>query len=338
MAINQFFISSLILAVALFDNLQANIRMGVAISSRYVGDREVAWRIKIAGEKLGWTVYLDENEGCQLQKIEQLDWVICLLTNNKYFHPGCSNYLTVFHPFSYLDEERKLLPFGEKYDGYLLTINDRDTIENSLQQKNKEFHFIPFYPSVYGVPYREVVLNNLVTMIPAWSNRLHQVKFKKLYKLLSESGIAKFYGVKKIEDISDDSYMGPIPFDGVSVINILQRHGIVLIMHSNIHNEEQIPSGRIFEAAAASTVIISDENPFVKKHFGDSVFYIDTSLTARTIYDQIQGHLDVIFREPNKALEMAKAAHQIFMDNFEMSDQLLKLEAMHREIISKKGS
>jgi hypothetical protein len=186
------------------------------------------------------------------------------------------------------------------------------------------------------VEYQEVALNNLVTMIPVWSNRLTDSKFKTLYHLLSRTGFVKFYGVERHKEIIEDGYMGKLPFDGVSVINILQQHGITLILHSDIHNQEGIPTSRIFEAAAASAVIISDENPFVKRHFGDSVFYIDTSLSAEEIYMQIQDHLRTIYSDQKKALEMARESHQIFIDNFLMTDQLLKLEALHRQIQLKK--
>lgn len=334
---NTIFFSSLIFGFIFIANLQANVRIGVATASSYVGDREVAWRIKIAGESLGWEVLLDEDNGRHLQD-QQLDWVICMLPNNEFHNPNCPNYQVIFHPFWYLDDERKLVPFYEKYDGYLLTINDRETIENSLRLSGKEFHYIPFYPSVYSLPYREVALNNLVTMVPVWSNRITDKKFRTLYKLLSQTGFVKFYGVSRNEDILPQGYMGSIPFDGVSVINILQQHGIVLVLHSDIHNKECIPSSRIFEAAAASTVIICDENNFVKEHFGDSVFYIDTTLPAKSIYKQILKHLQTIYRNPKKALEMAKTAHQIFVENFEMSDQLLKLEALNQKILSQKNN
>ena len=165
-------------------------------------------------------------------------------------------------------------------------------------------------------------------------------KYKNLYKMLSQSGFAKFYGLYEDKEIILDGYMGKIPFDGCSVIDILQKHGIVLILHSDVHNNEGLPSSRIFEAVAASTVIISDQNPFVKQHFGDSVFYIDTSLAAEEIYMQIEKHMEVILLAPEKALQMAEKAHQIFTDNFLLTDQLLQLEAMNREIKSsqkKKG-
>ena len=178
-----------------------------------------------------------------------------MLPQNQFFNHSFPNYLMVFHPFSYLDEQRRFKPFYEKYDGYLLTINDRETLQSALELKNKEFHYIPFYPTVHNVPYQELTFNNLVIMIPVWSNRLTDPKFRNLYNLLSRTGFAKLYGVGKNNNIVPESYMGAIPFDGVSVIEILQKHGIVLVFHSNIHNEESIPSSRIFEAAAASTII-----------------------------------------------------------------------------------
>ena len=324
------------MVIVFFPTLQA-ITMGVVINSNYVGEREVAWRIKIAGENLGWTVIIDENQGCEIQNMKELDWVICLIPKNEFSNPYCLNYQTIFHPFSYLDNQRKLVEFYEKYDGYLLTINDRETIEEGLKLKNKEFNFIPFYPTVYHVPYKKIELNNLFTTIPVWGNRLKERKFRTLYRFLSQKENVKFYGVNKNADIISNGYMGKIPFDGVSVINILQQHGIVLVIHSDIHNKEEIPSSRIFEAAAASTVIISDKNAFIKKYFGDSVLYIDTSLSAETIFGQIEEHLDFIYKNPEKALEMARKAHEIFIENFEMSSQLLKLETLHNEILLKRG-
>lgn len=330
------FFKTLVIALALFTaNLHATIRVGLVTASNYVGDREVAWRIKIAGKKLGWKIYLDEKEGVEVQN-RKLDWVICMLPFHKLFHPSCPNYLMVFHPFNYLNPQRKFTDHSSKYDGYLLTINDRKTLKTGLKEKNKEFHHVRFYPTIYSVPYKKLSLNNLVVMIPVWGNRLADPKFGALYQLLNKSGFAKFYGVSKHTSVDPQNYMGSIPFDGVSVIKALQKHGIVLVFHSNVHNQEAIPSARIFEAAASSTVIISDENPFVKKHFEDSVFYIDTTQSGENIFKQIQAHMTTIRNNPKKALKMAKKAHKIFEKNFTMEDQLLNLLDMHKRVISKK--
>ena len=171
-----------------------------------------------------------------------------------------------------------------------------------------------------------------MTSIPVWGNRINEEKFKTFYSLLSRSGLVKFYGPQKKQGIVQSGYMGQIPFDGISVLDTLQKHGIVLVIHSSHHNDNKIPSGRIFEAAAASTVIISDENSFVKEHFVDSVYYIDTSLSAEEIYNQIIDHMNHIADDPETALAKAKKAHQIFTDKFLMTDQLLQLEAMHNRI------
>lgn len=175
-------------------------------------------------------------------------------------------------------------------------------------------------------------------MVPVWGNRLKDEKFKKIYNMLSRSGFTKFYGIHKNEDIIENGYIGKIPFDGTSVIEILQKHGIVLIFHSEIHNKEEIPSSRIFEAAAASTVIISDQNEFVKKHFKDAVFYVDTSLPAEEVYGQIEHHMETIRQNPEAALDKAKKAHHIFAEYFSMDAQLLNIHAMHRQVKKHKKS
>lgn len=308
---------------------EANIRMGVVSDSQYWGEREVGWRIKLAGESLGWTVFLDENRGCDLRKIKDLDWVICLLPNNNSFMPICPNYLTIFHPLHYLDEDRKLISKYERYEGYLFTIKNGESIGEFFKLRNKKLHATDFYPTVHPVPYQKILLNTLMTMVPVWGNRIMDKKFKSFYQLLSETGVVSFYGHLTDSTIISKGYIGTIPFDGTSVIDVLQRHGIVLIIHSDLHNKEEIPSSRIFEAAAASTVIICDENAFVKEHFGDTVFYIDTMASAESMLAQVQSHLNFIDANPEVALEMAKKAHEIFDKKFLMTDQLLKLEELH---------
>jgi hypothetical protein len=330
----NFFLLFLMISFSPFVNFESKskIKIGIISDANYCGEREVGWRIKIAAEQLGWEVFLDENKGRNLKKQKNLDWIICLLPNNRYVYKNCPTYLTIFHPFAYLEPKGKLKSFYEKYDGYLLTINQSEEFKNGFKSKNKQLFSSSFYPTLQYIDYKEVPLNNLMTMIPVWGNRLIDEKFKKIYKTLSQSRLVKFYGVHENKDIIEDGYMGKIPFDGVSVIEVLQKHGIVLIFHSDIHNGAQIPSSRIFEAAAASTVIISDENEFVKKHFGDTIFYVDTSVSAEEICLQIQHHMDTIRQNPQVALEMAKKAHQIFTDNFSMDNQLLNMLSMHNEI------
>lgn len=308
------------------------IRIGIISDLNYCGEREVGWRIKLAAEQLGWEVFLDEKRGRKLRRKKNLDWIICLLPHHRTVHQNCPIYLTIFHPFTYLDSEGRLKAVYEKYDGYLLTINPTEAFENGFKLKNKPLFSSPFYPSLQEIDYKEVPLNDLMTMIPVWGNRLFDEKFKTIYHMLSKNGFTKFYGICSNSEIIEDGYMGKLPFDGTSVIEALQKHGIVLIFHSDIHNQAHIPSARIFEAAAASTVIISDENAFVKKHFGDAVFYVNTSLSPEAVCLQIKGHMDTIRQNPQAALAMAKRAHEIFINHFSMTNQLLNILSMHQEI------
>ena len=114
------------------------------------------------------------------------------------------------------------------------------------------------------------------------------------------------------------------------------RTGIVSVLPQCRVRPYGLAPGRIFEAAAASTVIISDENSFVKEHFGDSVYYIDVTLSPEEIFRQIVDRMEAIFRDPKEALAKAKEAHQIFTDRFQMSDQLLAIHSMHNQILKQK--
>jgi spore maturation protein CgeB len=84
------------------------------------------------------------------------------------------------------------------------------------------------------------------------------------------------------------------------------------------------PSARIFEAAAASSVIISDELPFTQKHFGDSVLYVDTTQSAEEMFRTIDGHVKWILSHPQEAQELARRSHQIFCEKFALEDFLAR--------------
>ncbi len=319
----------LLACLAIAWSVHAQVRIGIVSDHTYYGEREIGWRIKRAAEHLGWEAILDENQGVQVKKRTDLDWVICLLPQNIHHNPHCPNYLTIFHPFGFLDQDKKLLSFYEKYDGYLMTI---EPVQEFEAESGRKLNWLPFYPSIQLVPYKQIPLTHLVTTLPAWSRRRFDKKYQTLYSLLSQSGKARFYGMRMPGNGVKRGYLGKIPFDGISVIDALQKHGIVLVLHSHTHNREGIPSSRIFEAAAASALIISDENEFVRKQFGDSVFYIDINLSAEEIYRQIQTHLDFIQYHPEICWEMAKTAHRIFEEKFILSQQLLKIDEMNQQI------
>ncbi len=311
-------------------------RVGIITLKILKGDVEVAYRIKIAGERLGWTMIVDENEGEGIRNTS-LDFSIITthVAKPRFLSRNHPNYFIIYCQKDFCKMNGDLENEYRDYDGYLLTIDKTDFSTFTSRKGNLIAPSIPFYPTAYATPYKPVSPLNLTYIVPTWGNRINRPSFRQLNKLLSKDGFTKFYGDFEFGRLYGEQYVGPLPFNGQSIIDTLQKNGIALVIHSDKHLTEKIPSGRIFEAAAASAIIICDQNPFVQKHFGDSIFYIDTSLTGRAIFSQIKRHIQTILENPNKALEMAKKAHGIFLDNFTMEAQLLELELMHEKILEK---
>ena len=121
------------------------------------------------------------------------------------------------------------------------------------------------------------------------------------------------------------SYQGPLSFDGVTSIREINRAGISLVLSSEAHKESGLMSNRLFEGLAGGAVIICDENPFAKIHFGDTLLYIDLKSGASEATEQILKHLDWIKANPMLALEMANKAQAIFEERFRLDIALKQI-------------
>lgn len=152
------------------------------------------------------------------------------------------------------------------------------------------------------------------------------LRYKKLLKKLDKDGIIDIYGPKKVFGTEPwknfTSYRGMIPFDGRSIIKKMHEAGIVLALHSKSHNREHYVSNRIFEAAAAGAIIISDDNEFVRKYFGDSVYYIDIFKDPDTLEKDLAKILNEIFSHKKEAFEKAKRAQNIFLEKLSLDTQV----------------
>jgi hypothetical protein len=108
------------------------------------------------------------------------------------------------------------------------------------------------------------------------------------------------------------SYQGTLPFDGVSVIGAIREAGIALCLHKAAHREANCPSTRLFEAAAAGALIISDDFDFPREWFRDSVLYVDAELPAPMVIDQILSHVEWANRNPVAANRHARRSNELF--------------------------
>jgi hypothetical protein len=170
-----------------------------------------------------------------------------------------------------------------------------------------------------------------------------------LLNLLDGTGDLRIYGPKSFQKVDVwagyKSYVGPVPFDGVSIVEKIHSAGISLVLSSEAHQESELMSNRLFESLAGGAVIICDENPFARRFFGDTLLYIDTTLPAEKTYAQVRSHLEWIKSQPAKAVALAKQAQDIFRKDFTLDRCLeriyealparkAKLESLYRPKIA----
>ena len=106
-----------------------------------------------------------------------------------------------------------------------------------------------------------------------------------------------------------------------------------LVLHSHEHIKGGVPTSRIFEAAAASAVIICDHHPFVEKEFGDAVLYIDPNQDPEAVFKQIDDHMKWVHANPDEAMALARRSHAIFMERFTLENELLKIGQMYEHMV-----
>jgi glycosyltransferase involved in cell wall biosynthesis len=170
-------------------------------------------------------------------------------------------------------------------------------------------------------------------MIGSNWDKARKENYKSFYQLLDETHYFDVYGPDHSwKEMSLCSYRGELPFDDHSVIDTLKEKGITLVLHSHEWLKDGVPTSRIFEAAAASTVIICDEHPFVKKHFGDSVLYIDPNQNPKKVFDQIDKHVRWVLKNPKAAMALAKRSYAIYKANFTLEKEMLKVGELYEEI------
>ena len=153
-------------------------------------------------------------------------------------------------------------------------------------------------------------------------------RHQDLLKLLDTTGKLRIHGPHIFAGTKVwkgyQSYVGPIPFDGVSMIHAIHEAGIALVLSSAAHMAAGLMSNRLFESAAAGAVVICDGNSFARRHFGDCLLYIDTDGPVEETFRQVCTHLHWIRTHPDEAIEKARATQAIFNERFRL-DRSLRL-------------
>ena len=248
------------------------------------------------------------------------------------------SFVTLWNPLQFYYEwgYRKFTRHLLTHDDFLScdSVSGDDHVMRLISgQPAREGPLFRFYPTLSG-PILEPTLGDQHLFYAGmnWEKTAKKPgRHDGLLGLLDEGGDLRIYGPRVYNGVEVwkgyKSYIGPIPFDGVSVVRQINQAGISLVLSSQAHAQSEMMSSRIFESAAAGAVIICNENPFARRHFGDSLLYIDTTLPVNETYRQVESHLDWIKSEPAKALELAKQAQSIFRENFRLDSCLERIYA-----------
>lgn len=171
-----------------------------------------------------------------------------------------------------------------------------------------------------------------------WERVVHHSKrHEGLFKLLDNTGKVRFFGPDKVEAWGGicpwegyKCYQHPIPFDGFSILKEINDCGICLVLSSDIHRRAGAVTNRAYEACAAGAVIISDDNPFMLKHFKDAALFIRYNKNdPEDTFNQLMDKYEWIISHKDEALSLAKRAQEVFVEKFALDAQLKKVVYNH---------
>lgn len=202
---------------------------------------------------------------------------------------------------------------------------------NKITLINKDHVLYSFYPTVPQTTFETSKREKLFYSGTNWDWKRSSARFKEIFKNLDTKNYFEVYGRADSWRFLENSYKGEIKFDADSFVNTIHRAGIALLFHSDYHIKYGIPSKRIFEAAAAGAVIISDRNPFVVKEFGNCVYYIDPLKEATEVVKDIDKIVQLIKSDPELANKKAACVHNIFVKKFTLEKQWERVFKMHEK-------
>ena len=275
-------------------------------------------RFSIAAERLGHRAYevvtSDDIHDCAP------DFVIA----THEFSPKLTPFLTfgaMWSPPAFYAPDPQRRRSILSYDGYLVgspkVAQFLDDLEFStgIAKPRTEFRFLPTAPAAPFEPRSASDPYELVYVGVHWDGGRHG----NLFELLSRQSRIAFYGPPANWQAYPDSYRGEVPYDGTSMHRTLARHGIALCLHKTEHRAADTPSMRLFEAAAAGCLIITDGIPFARETLGDSAFHLDLVKTpSERLAAEIGAIVEWANRNPELAADMARRSHAILNGTYSL--------------------
>lgn len=314
-------------------------------------ETECVLRLEIAAKNIGAECFIVNVDGYLIDEPSRhirdyhVDFCLALHFANTKIH-GVFTYHALWNPPQFLEDWDgpemgcHILSFddfvGYSSDYMLAFYNNlisplQKTVDTTIQ-------FVPSLPHSVAIPPR-FLTNKQPKLFYSGINweRIHKDKGRHhdLFLLLDQANIMEIYGPESFMGQSPwegfQSYQGALPFDGVSAIKAINYCGVSLVLSSDAHRAAGTVSNRLYESCAAGAVIISDDNPFVKKIMGDSVLYFTYSSDAAENVQKIKEHYNWVVANPVEAEALAKKSQAIFRDQFTLEKGLEGLCAAHAQ-------
>jgi hypothetical protein len=232
----------------------------------------------------------------------------------------CPHYGVIHEPRDRFLDNRAYFQNLLSYDGYF-------TIADSLERFLRDISYrvgrpgeIGFYYNTCQRQQRSADLASLLRhrkLLLTYFGTNWDHRRKNFFRMLSEIDNVQICGpTHSWPEIHRKSYGGSLEFDGDAVQARYATNGLGLCLVSELHCRDDVISNRIFEIASVGAIAICCDMPWIRKYFGDSVYYIDQNLADKSLVRAILRCWDEIYDRPETALDKARRAREIFEQRF----------------------
>ncbi|MEA2936125.1 MAG: hypothetical protein QOD74_2771 [Variibacter sp.] len=206
------------------------------------------------------------------------------------------------------------------YDGYFTISESIARFLKAICASHGRDDHIGFY---YNTPQQQLIAADIAGLVR--SSRLRLCYFgtnwdpraKPVFRELAKREFMRIYGPQQSWSyLNGTAYAGSVPFDGQSVQREYATFGAGLVVLSFNHLLDDVISNRIFEITSVGAAAICPETPWIKKHFGDAVYYYDGRSTLPTAVAGIESAIALIRENPQDAADRARRAREIFDTKF----------------------
>jgi hypothetical protein len=207
------------------------------------------------------------------------------------------------------------------YEGYL-TISDtlQKFLANVIYATGRSSLDIGFYydtcQSQYAASDIEFLARKHALKLTYFGTNWDKRRERLFWLLSAEKNVQIFGPQRSWFSVAPHAYGGVLPFDGMSVQTAYLNNGIGLCLLSRNHLADDIISNRIFEIASVGAVAICCDTPWIRKWFGDSVYYVNQTLPDEALVSEIGRRIEEIYADPQSASTKATRAKQIFDETF----------------------